>query len=130
MGFSVSALFSQVSSENAKCIRKLVVFTKVKCLLSIHIEGRLLVQVANRVAQAREQAPKARDFALAGDNHQAPRVLQYNTAGRNKMSGPLSDIHAPSVMSSGDQPKSAQLDALQLYAKRDGSKGELCFAPH
>ncbi|KAF8597492.1 autophagy protein 12 [Ceratobasidium sp. AG-I] len=38
------------------------------------------------------------------------------------MSGPLSDIHAPSVMSSGDAPKSAQLDALQLYGKRDGSK--------
>lgn len=46
------------------------------------------------------------------------------------MSGPLSDIHAPSVMSGGDQPKSAQLDALQLYAKRDGSKGVLYFAPH
>ncbi|QRV79717.1 ubiquitin-like protein ATG12 [Ceratobasidium sp. AG-Ba] len=39
------------------------------------------------------------------------------------MSGPLSDTHAPSVMSGGGEAlKSAQLDALQLYGKRDASK--------
>ncbi|KAG8760050.1 Ubiquitin-like protein [Ceratobasidium sp. 428] len=38
------------------------------------------------------------------------------------MSGPLSDTHAPSAMSGAEVPKSAQLDALQLYGKRDASK--------
>jgi hypothetical protein len=40
------------------------------------------------------------------------------------MSGPLSDVHAPSAMSNTEPLTSAQLDALQLYGKRDTAKGK------